>query len=296
MDQAAIRVEMLPIDTIMVANPRARNDKIHQEITENIELVGLKRPITVRRMPLANGNQYALICGQGRLESCRMLGQTEIAAIIIETDEETGHMMSLVENIARRRPRASETLEAVGSLRAIGYSDGEIASKIGCSSSWVGMVATLLERGEKRLLAAAEAGHIPLHLALNIARASDEEAQVLLLEAYERGELKGKKISVVRKILEQRIRSGKKGVSSFVRPNAKRSIRPEELTKLFKEDAARHVHIQKKAEHAQNSLLLIQEIFKELFGNKEFCNLLVSEQITTMPQPLAELAHRDILR
>jgi ParB family chromosome partitioning protein len=144
-----------------------------------------------------------------------MLGETEIAAIVIDADAETGHVMSIVENVARRSPRASETMEQVSGLRNRGYSDAQIAEKIGCTQTWVNNVANLMERGEKRLLAAVEAGHISIHLAVIISRATEDEAQVILLEAYERGDLKGKKVSVVRKILEQRMRSGKKGTNNF---------------------------------------------------------------------------------
>lgn len=286
------RVEMISISEIVVVNPRIRNSKVHKEITDNIERVGLKRPITVRRTQSKQGSQYALVCGQGRLESCQMLGQTEIAAIVIDADAETGHVMSIVENVARRMPRANETLEQVGGLRSRGYTDAQIAVKIGCTPSWVNNVANLLERGEKRLLAAAEAGHIPLHLAVSISRATEEEAQVMLLEAYERGDLKGKKITVVRRILDQRLRSGKKGNNTFTRANTKRHMSPEDLARLYQRDTDHHRLIQKKAEHTQNALLLAQQIFKELFSDKAFCNLLKSENLTSVPQPLAELANR----
>ena len=62
------RVEMILIAEITVANPRMRNPKIHKTITESIEQIGLKRPITVRRVQPGDGElPYALICGQGRL-------------------------------------------------------------------------------------------------------------------------------------------------------------------------------------------------------------------------------------
>ena len=288
----SIVVEMIPISEIVVINPRARNPKVHKEITDNIEMVGLKRPITVRLNALKHGGRYALVCGQGRLESCQMLGETEIAAIVVDADAETGHVMSIVENVARRTPRANETMEQVGGLRSRGYSDAEIALKIGCTPSWVNHVANLLERGEKRLLAAAEAGHIPLHLAVNISRATEEEAQGILLDAYERGDLKGKKVTVVRKILEQRMRSGKKGANSFGRATTKRHMSSEDLAKLYQRDTDHHRLIQKKAEHTQNALLLAQQIFKELFADKAFCNLLKVEKLTSIPQPLAELSNR----
>lgn len=285
------RIEMIPIADITVVNPRVRNQRIHKTITDSIENVGLKRPITVRRLPPGEGPKpYALICGQGRLESCTLLGQTEIAALVVDVDEETGHVMSIVENVARRTPRAVETMEHVKVLKQRGYTDGEIAAKLGCTASWVNSVANLLERGEKRLLAAAEAGHMPLHLAVTISRANDAEAQQLLLDAYESGELKGRKVSIVRKILEQRSRSGKQLNNAFVRGTSRKAMTPEELAKLYRRDVEMHRRIQKKAEYTQKSLMLAQQIFKELFSDKAFCALLKTEKLNSVPQPLADFA------
>lgn len=291
------RVEMIAIADIAVVNPRLRSQKIHKTITESIELVGLKRPITVRRVPPNQGTlPYALICGQGRLESCKLLGQSEIASLVLDVDEETGHVMSIVENIARRTPRAVETMEQVRVLKQRGYSDGEIAAKLGCTASWVNQVNHLLECGEKRLLAAAEAGHIPLHLAVSISRANDSDAQKLLLEAYDSGDLKGRKVTVVRRILEQRARSGKQGNNAFAKVPPRKPMTPEDLTKLYRREVEVHRRIQKKSEFIQQSLLLARQIFKELFANKEFCALLKAEKLTSIPQPLADLLPRGGLR
>ncbi|MBV8036311.1 plasmid partitioning protein RepB C-terminal domain-containing protein [Roseateles sp.] len=291
----ASRVEMIPIEAVRVENPRVRNTRLHKEITDNIGQIGLKRPITVRRLPVSDeGTKFALICGQGRLESCKALGQSHIAALVIDTDEETGHVMSLVENIARRTPRASEMLEQVGVLRSKGYSDAEIGKKIGCTASWVNHVGSLLERGERRLLTAAEAGHVPLHIAVQIARANDSEAQELLLEAYNRGDLKGRKVAVMRRILENRARSGKRhspeiygrGGSQYKR------MTPEELTKLYQCNADEHRRIQKRAENTQSTLTVVQQIFKELLANAEFRKLLKAEGLTNMPKPLVDMAKK----
>ena len=43
------KIEMIPINRITVLNPRTRNTRLHREIVENIETIGLKRPITVSR-------------------------------------------------------------------------------------------------------------------------------------------------------------------------------------------------------------------------------------------------------
>ena len=282
-------IVMLPIESISVANPRVRNRRVHKEITENIHRVGLKRPISVRRL---NDGKFALICGQGRLEAYQMLGQSEIPALIVETDEQTAHVMSVVENVARRNPRASETLAQVGALRQRGYSDAEIGKKIGCTASWVANIANLLEKGEKRLLAAAEAGHIPLYLAVNISRVNDAEAQQLLLDAYNKGELKGKKVSVVRRILELRARVGKAVSPSRSSTTSRKQLSPAELTKLFNREAERHRLFQKKAELAHQSLTVACEIFKELYANHEFVGLLRTEALDNVPQPLLESARK----
>ncbi len=293
MSEIAAKVEMILIDEIFVANPRVRNAKTHQVITDSIEKVGLKRPITVRPLSTPHdGFSFALVCGQGRLESCKMLGQREIAAIVVVVDEEVGHVMSIVENVARRTPRTGETLHQVRALRLRGYSDTEIAEKIGCTPGWANNVANLLERGEERLLAATEAGHIPLHLAVSISRANDSEAQQLLIDAYESGDLKGKKVTIVRKILERRLHSGKAVNTSFIKGDApRRHMTSEDLAELYQRDTAKHRLIQKKAEHTQNSLLLAQQIFKELFSIEEFRSLLKNEELSTVPQPLSDLLH-----
>jgi ParB/RepB/Spo0J family partition protein len=144
------------------SEPRARNKRQHREIVNNIEAIGLKRPITVSRRDGAGGPRYDLVCGEGRLEAFQMLGQTEIPAVVIEASESECLVMSLVENIARRTPRPIDLMKEIGALRSRGYTDAEIAEKIGVGASWVNMIASLLERGEERLVAAVETGLIPI--------------------------------------------------------------------------------------------------------------------------------------
>ncbi len=169
------RIEMIPISRITVLNPRARNKRQHREIVNNIEAIGLKRPITVSRRDGAGGPRYDLVCGEGRLEAFQMLGQTEIPAVVIEASESECLVMSLVENIARRTPRPIDLMKEIGALRSRGFSDAAIAEKIGVGASWVNMIASLLERGEERLVSAVETGLIPITLAMEISKAETEK-------------------------------------------------------------------------------------------------------------------------
>ena len=105
----------IPIKTIEVLNPRARNKRIFEELVDSIAKVGLKRPITVRRAEVGNG--YELVCGQGRKEAFEKLGQSMIPAMIVDATREECFVMSLVENLARRNLSPLELIREVGRLR-----------------------------------------------------------------------------------------------------------------------------------------------------------------------------------
>ena len=102
------KIEQVTLDKITVINPRERNRKVFEGIIKNIRQVGLKRPITVIRKSGEDGDRFDLVCGQGRLEAYRALGQKQIPAVVVEATEEDGLVMSLVENIARRQHRARQ--------------------------------------------------------------------------------------------------------------------------------------------------------------------------------------------
>ena len=127
-------VVLIPVSEVNVLNPRVRNQNIAEEIRRNIRNVGLKRPITVTLSASPkNGKKYDLVCGQGRLEAFIDAGETEIPAIVVEADKEDAHIMSLVENIARRQNNPMELLQSITSLKKQGYDDTEIAGKTGLS-------------------------------------------------------------------------------------------------------------------------------------------------------------------
>lgn len=283
------QVEMIPISRITVLNPRARNKRQHREIVNNIEAIGLKRPITVSRRAGEGSPRYDLVCGEGRLEAFQMLGQTEIPAVVIEAAEAECLVMSLVENIARRQHRPIDLMEEIGSLHRRGYNDTEIAAKIGVTPSWVNMIVTLLERGENRLVAAVETGLIPISLAVDIARATTDEAQNLLIDAYESGQLRGKKLGAVRRMLDQRMkRNGRAAaVHGLGRRNANRRMTSTDLMQIYQREAEKQRILVKKSDFTQTRLLFIVEALRDLLSDDGFTTLLRAEQLETMPRALA---------
>lgn len=283
------QIEMIPISRINILNPRSRNKRQHREIVNNIEAIGLKRPITVSRREGQGGPRYDLVCGQGRLEAFQMLGQTEIPAVVIEAAEDECLVMSLVENIARRVHRPIDVMREIGELRKRGYTEADIARKIGVHNTWVNMVASLLERGEDRLLAAVETGLIPITMAIEVAKAETEEAQNLLLEAYEAGKLKGKKLASVRRLLDLRLRSRNKDIpASRMGPRAgNRRITANDLMQVYQREAEKQRLLVKKSDFTQTRLLFVVEAIKDLLSDEGFVTLLRAEGLETMPRALA---------
>ncbi len=82
------------------------------------------------------------------------------------------------------------------------YSEGEIARKTDLTLEYVRGVIQLLEQGEHRLLAAVESGTIPVTVAVQIAASEDGEIQNALQQAYQTGELKGRKLAVAQQLID----------------------------------------------------------------------------------------------
>ncbi|EOC3628549.1 ParB/RepB/Spo0J family partition protein [Enterobacter hormaechei] len=282
------KIELIDISDIYIANPRRRNKFIHNEIKENIKAIGLKRPISVR--PVHDGDyKYALICGQGRLEAYIEYGESKIPAIIKHVDEETAHLMSLAENIARRTPRAAELMEDIRRMKTSGLTDREIGLRLGYNSSWVNGVITLLSSGEKHLLRAFETGYIPLYLAVEISRSGDDETQELLTTALKDGHIRGGQINKIRRILAQRKKGDKGTVSTVFFPGKKqKKLTPEELAGVYQENINEQKAILLKSTMVKEKILAVKQIFGHLLKNDEFVNLLHRNNIHDVPALLGE--------
>jgi ParB family chromosome partitioning protein len=286
--EAPRQVEMIPVSRISVLNPRARSKRQHREIVNNIEAIGLKRPITVSRREGKNGPRYDLVCGQGRLEAFQVLGQAEIPAVVIDATESECLVMSLVENIARRIQRPVDVMKEIGALRDRGHTEAEVADKIGVSTSWVSLVLMLLDNGEERLLSAVETGLLPISLAVEISKAGSEEAQNLLLDAYETGKLRGKKLVSARRMLEKRMRSGHKDMhpGRLGRRSVNRKLTATDLMDIYQREAEKQRLLVKKSDFAQTRLLFVVEAMKDLLADEGFRTLLRAEGLDKMPRAL----------
>jgi len=282
---SASTVEQIPIDLIDVINPRARNRRVFKEIVENIAQLGLKRPITVAKRTDGEGIRYDLVCGQGRLEAYRHLGQTQIPALVVDASGEDCLIMSLVENLARRQRRALDLLHDVEGLKRRGYNEVEIARKTDLSPEYVRAVIRLLEKGEIRLLQAVESGHIPVSVAVEIAETDEVGAQRALQHAYEKNLLRGWKLRLAQQLVDRRQRRGKK----FRAPQKKREqpLSSAALLRAYNESADKKRMLVHRAEATHGKLVSVIEALRKLLNDEHFVTLLRAEGLESLPRNLA---------
>jgi ParB family chromosome partitioning protein len=280
-------VQMIPINKINIVNPRIRNKIVFQSIVSNISNLGLKKPITVsRRTEPAEGKGYDLVCGQGRLEAFVALGQTEIPAIVIDATREECFLMSLVENIARRQQNPLELMREIDDLRTRGYNSGEIAKKVDLAETYVAGILNLLGHGEERLLSAVENGRIPISVAMQIANADEAGIQQALSEAYENHNLRGRKLLIVRRVIEMRHTKGKLFVLG-PRPVGDPPRSARAMVRAYQREAGRQKVLIKKAQLTEARLIFMVSAFKTLFRDENFVTLLRAEGLDSLPTYLA---------
>lgn len=280
-------LQMIPIDHIRILNPRYRDRRKFELIVQSIKNLGLKKPIEVslRSTDEGEGPGYDLVCGQGRIEAFRVLGYTEIPAIVVEISKEERLLRSLVENMARRFPAVSDLLREIERLKALGYTNVAIGKKLDITDTVVGGLLALRNAGEERLLAAALHGRIPITVAMEIAKANGADEQRELLKAYEKGDLNGVSIRMVKRLMDQRRlfgkrrrmgEGGRKGVPSS-----------DKMVSAYRRESQRQKLLIKKAKVCDQKLLFMITAFAKLMADENFINLLRAESLSTMPKFLS---------
>lgn len=274
----------VPTSDIRIVNPRTRSKQRFDAVLSSIAKVGLKKPITVvRRLGNEEGPRYDLVCGQGRLEAFLKLGQKTIPANVIDASGEDQFVMSLVENIARRPPSNKELFREVLNLKTRGYDTREIAVKIGRDASEVSAIAHLIDLDEADLVAAVEGNRIPLSIALTISRAEGPEIQRALSDAYESGELRGKRFKHAKSLIANRSSKGIETKDSNQEPG----LTGRALVREYQRRIREQEDFVKRASRIREKLLLLKTAMKTLFGDEHFLTLLRAEELQEIPHQLA---------
>jgi ParB family chromosome partitioning protein len=194
--------------------------------------------------------------------------------------------MSLVENCARRQHRAIDLLHDIEGLKRRGYKESEIARKTNLSLEYVRGVIRLLEKGEHRLLRAVESGQIPVSVAVEIAEADDAGIQRALQQAYEKNVLRGRKLLMAKRVVEQRRLRGK-GLRTNI-PKRTSTISANALLRAYREDTDKKKLLIRKAEATRDRLIFVTEAMRKLLADENLVTLLRAEGLDTLPRNLAD--------
>ena len=284
MSESEREIVMIPIDRITVVNPRSRGRDKFKQIVQNISNLGLKKPITVAERPSNNGSpRYDLVCGQGRLEAYRMLGEAEVPAFVVEATKDELLLMSLTENLARRSYRSNELMREIAALKERGHSYADIAKVTDLTQSYVKGIIRLVNKGEDRLVRAVEKHQIPLSIAVTIASSDHEEVQEALREAYEKSTLRGNELLRARKLIEERRTQSERPANG-----RRRSPSAGTLMKRYQEEVAKQRREINTAKVTETRLLFVRSALKRLLQDSSFVRVLRTETLDEMPQVLAD--------
>jgi ParB family chromosome partitioning protein len=272
------RIAIVPISKIKVLNSRQRSRGPFKELVKSIDKLGLKKPVTVSDYD--RSGRYELVCGEGRIEAFKALGQTKIPAIIVNAPTIDCLLMGVIENIARRR---HWPLELVGDVLRLSrnYDTNEIAAKVDLSIEHVRSILYLLKHGENSLIGAVERGLVPRTLAIQIAKASNAKLQGALLESYFNERHTSKEIATVRRIVEQRVRRA--GIKATIKDER---LSPVALARVYRQEAYRHKLVAFKADITHARLLFIVNALRILLAERMFVRLLRDQSLDNLPLPI----------
>lgn len=199
-----------------------------------------------------------------------MLDETHIFAEVIDEDEGKAFILSLVENIARSRPRPIEFAKAIVKMYDSGVDLDELARITGRSRSNLREYIALMKKGERRLINGVEKGIFPVSFAKQIARQDDIAPQSVLMDAFEEGIITEANLQPVRKILEAR----------KVDPAEKPMESLEELTETMQETTEQLRLDCNQVKRKQNRLFRLLILLREIKKDKEITRLADEENVS----------------
>jgi ParB family chromosome partitioning protein len=163
----------LPIASIQPSsrNPRQHVDGI-AELADSLRAHGLLQPVVVRR----RGAAYELIAGHRRLEAAKLLGWTEIAAMVRDESDDQAYILTLVENLQREDLTPKEEAAALEVLvRERGWSTRQVGEAVKRSAMYVSRRLRVFD--DPILAPLVLRDQLPVSTAEELLRTSDTDAR-----------------------------------------------------------------------------------------------------------------------
>lgn len=131
------------------------------QLADSIAVHGVLQPILLREI---GGDRYQIIAGERRWRASKLVGLTEIPAIVLDKDELAAAQIALVENVQRENLNPIEEAMAFRSLaNEYGMTQEELSRQVGKSRSAIANALRLLDLPDEVLKLVSEgalsAGH-----------------------------------------------------------------------------------------------------------------------------------------
>jgi ParB family chromosome partitioning protein len=177
-----------------------------QELADSIKEKGVVQPIIVTQ----NGERYRLIAGERRLLAASRAGLQEIPSIIKNVTDDGLFELSLIENIQRENLSPLEEAMAYrGLIQKFGYTQDELASKLGKNRATVANTLRLLDLPSE-VQEFIAGGKITAGHARAILSVRSRVQQLLLTQKITSQNLTVREAEEMARRLEQRHRANKK--------------------------------------------------------------------------------------
>ena len=170
----------IPVDDIIPNRfqPRlAFNENELNELSASISKYGVIQPIVLRNI----GEKYEIIAGERRYKATCLAGLKTIPAIINNTDDNTSAEIALLENLQRKNLTPIEEAQSYRKLMDRGFTQEEIAIKLGISQSAIANKLRLLNL-PKKVQDALLYNKISERHARSLLTLNDKDLQINLLE------------------------------------------------------------------------------------------------------------------
>ena len=180
MDKDKDKIIYVPVEDILPNRfqPRlAFDEKELNELAASIAKYGIIQPIVLRNI----GDKYEIIAGERRFKASQLAGLNKVPAIINNTDDNTSAEIALLENLQRKNLTPIEEAQSYKKLIDRGFTQEEIATKLGVSQSSVANKMRLLNL-PKRVQDALLYGKISERHARSLLTLNNTDLQLNLLE------------------------------------------------------------------------------------------------------------------
>ena len=181
--------ERVPFDRIVTGVVPDHRRYEHDEaairtLAHSIETQGLLQPLVVA--PHDDPGYYELIAGRRRHAAITLLREKEpsfmelVPVIVFDKSRPMSAMASLTENLERKDISPSEIAKGVKLLADMGYTQWQIATRLGRSTAWVKQYLQLANDADPVVLDALDKRIVTLREAKELAQLSPEEQRAAL--------------------------------------------------------------------------------------------------------------------